>query len=152
TNLTLTNLLPQARLMAGKAAMARTAYKQATNYFSDILTSECATNLKVEATFAYADANIGISTQDPTNRTADLREAIGSLATITNKLPGTSQAAQASGRIGDCYYDWGSWDASQYTNATNAYYAVLENTNALPEARSEARFQIACTIEKQAGQ
>src|SRR5262249_25708647 len=55
TNLTLTNLLPRARLMAGSAAMQRTAYKQATNYFSDILTSDCATNLRVKATFAYAD-------------------------------------------------------------------------------------------------
>lgn len=149
TNLTLTNLLPRARLMAGRAAMERFAYKQAIDYFTNLLSSDCATNLKVEATMAYADAYIS---QDSTNKVADLHEAMGSLATITNQLPGTWQAAQAAGRIGDCYLQLGANDPGQFTNAIAAFRAVLNNPAALSDAKSQARFEIGLAIEKQAGQ
>jgi len=149
TNLTLTNLLPLARLMAGRAAMQRFAYKQAIDYFTNLLSSDCATNLKVEATMGYADAYIS---QDSTNKVADLREAMGSLATITNQLPGTWQAAQASGRIGDCYLQLGANDPNQFTNAIAAYRAVLDNPAALSDAKGQARFGIGLAMEKQAGQ
>jgi outer membrane protein assembly factor BamD (BamD/ComL family) len=149
TNLTLTNLLPRAQLMAGKAAMARTAYKQAIGYFTNLLSSDCATNLKLEATFAYADARIS---QDSTNKIADLKEAIRSLTTITDTQPDTSEAALAWGEIGNCFFQWGASDAGQYTNALPAYRAVIENRAALSETRGEARFQIGDTLEKQAGQ
>lgn len=144
TNLTLTNLLPRAQLMAGRAAMERTAYKQAIGYFTNLLNSYCATNLKVDATFGYADATIS---QDSTNKSADLHEAIRSLATITNNLPGvTSQAAQALGMIGNCYLNLGD-----YSNAIVTYRSVVEAPDALPEARSQARFGIGLAMEKQAG-
>jgi TolA-binding protein len=149
TNLTLTNLLPRAQLMAGQSAMARTAYRQAIGYFTNLFNSDCATNLKVEATMAYADAYISL---DSTNKAADLHEAMISLASITNYLPGTAQAALASGRIGDCCLQLGASDPGQFTNAIAAYRAILDNPAASSDAKGQARCGIGLAIEKQAGQ
>lgn len=148
TNIALTNLLPEAQMMAGRAAVNRFAYKQAISYFTNLLSSGCPTNFLIEATVAYADATI--NRQDSTNRPGDLNEAIKSLATVTNTQFGTWQAAQASGRIGDCYVQLGATDPNQYTNALSAYRMVLQTPGALNEAKNEARFAIGMVIEKQA--
>ena len=83
---------------------------------------------------------------------ADLTEAISSLATITNTQPLTAEAALAWGRIADCYYAMGSYDAEKFADAISNYSAVVENPCALPDTRSEARFKIGDAMEKQAQQ
>jgi tetratricopeptide (TPR) repeat protein len=150
TNWPPSELTYRARLMAGSSAMARFAYKQAISYFTTLLTPDVPRefqDLQVQATMAYADATIS---QDSTNKTQDLNEAIQSLKTITQTQPDTWQAAQAWGRIGDCYFDMGSRDPDQYTNAVVAYRTVFESTHALNSAKNEARFKLGATIEKQA--
>jgi TolA-binding protein len=148
TNLTLTNLLPRAELMAGKAAMARTAYKQAIGYFTNLFSSDCATNLKLQATFAYADACVS---QDSTNKIADFAEAIRSLTTITNTQPVTPEGARAWARIGDCYFLMGAHDPEKFADAITNYRAAVDNPAVLSDDRSQARFGIGQSIEKQAG-
>jgi TolA-binding protein len=147
TNWPPSELTYRARLMAGSSAMARFAYKQAINYFTSLLTPDCPLDLRVQATIAYADATIS---QDSTNKTQDLNDAIQSLKTIPQTQPDTSQAALAWGRIGDCYSDMGARDPDQYTNAAAAYRTVFESPHALNSARDEARFKLGATIEKQA--
>ncbi|HEY2082924.1 MAG TPA: tetratricopeptide repeat protein, partial [Verrucomicrobiae bacterium] len=135
----------RARLMAGSSAMARFAYKQAINYFTSLLSPDCPLDLRVQATMAYADATIS---QDSTNKTQDLNEAIQSLKTIPQTQSNTWQAAQAWGRIGDCYFDMGTRDPDQFTNAAIAYRQVFESAYALGSAKSEARYKLGKTIEK----
>lgn len=145
----LTNLMPEARMMAGQAAVSRSNYKDAIGYFTNLLNSVCPQDLRVEATVAYADATVS-RLDDPTNKWADLNEAIQSLATITDNGPHTWQAAQASGKIGDCYFQLGSRYPDHYFDASNAYRSVLENPAALSDAKNEARFALGMVAEKQA--
>lgn len=152
----LTNLMPEAQMMAGRAAVGRFAYKQAITYFTNlVLGSVCSPELRVEATVAYADATVGRQ-DDLTNKTADLNEAIRSLKTITNNLPGTAEAALASGRIGDCWFELGAKDPGQYTNALAdalaAYRVVIDNPAARSDAKNEARFAVGMVMERQAAQ
>jgi TolA-binding protein len=154
TNLSSANLArltAEARMMAGRAAMNRFAYKQAIDYFTNLfLTPDYPRDLQVQATVAYADATVS-RLDDVTNKTADLIEAIKSLKTITNSQPNTWEAAQALGRMGDCYFEWGARDPDQYTNAASAYHAVFDSAAALADARNEARFKLGAVYEKQAG-
>jgi TolA-binding protein len=152
TNWTSTNLAAltgEARMMAGRAAMSRMLFKDAIGYFTNLLSPDYPSNLQVEATVAYADATVSRQ-DDLTNRTADLNEAIRSLKTITNSQPDTWQAAQAAGRIGDCYFALGARDPDQYTNAALAYRAVIGSSNALSDAKNQARFALGAVMESQA--
>ena len=147
TNWPTTELTYQARMMAGRSAMVRQAYKQAINYFTNLLSPDCPRDLQVQATLAYADA---LSRQESTNKPADLNDAIQSLQTIIQTQSNSWQAAQAWGKIGDCYFDWGSLNPDQYTNATIAYTKVVNARGATGAARSEARFNLGAVTEKQA--
>jgi TolA-binding protein len=147
TNWPTSDLTYQARMMAGRSAMSRFAYKQAVSYFTNLFSPDCPRDLQVQATMAYADATIS---QDSTNKPAELKDAINSLQTIIQTQSNSWQAAQAWGRIGDCYFDLGAKDANQYTNATSAYRKVIDAPAATGAARYEARFKLGATIEKQA--
>lgn len=147
TNWPTTELTYQARMMAGRSAMVRQAYKQAIIYFTNLFSPECPRDLQVQATMAYADATIS---QDSTNKTADLNYAIGSLQLIIQTQSNSWQAAQAWGMVGNCYFDLGAKDPNQYSNAANAYRKVIDAPAATGAARYEARFKLGATIEKQA--
>jgi tetratricopeptide (TPR) repeat protein len=119
------------------------------------LTSDltCSGELRARATFAYADAVISQRDRDPTNRVADLIEAIKSLRIILQSQGTNQTAALAWGKIGDCYYEWGGLSAEtsdQYTNAAAEYRKVFEVVASTSAARSQARFKLGAVIEKQA--
>ena len=146
----LSTLRAEACMAAGRSAMERESYQQAISYFTNLMSlSDCPLDLQIQATVAYADATIS---GDSTNKVADLKEAIRSLATITNTEPNTWQAAQALGKIGDCYFDWGTRDPGLYTNAFIVYSNLAEAPYARNDARQEARFQLGDVVEKQAAQ
>jgi TolA-binding protein len=149
TNWLKSDLIYDARMMAGKSAMARFDYRQARSYFSTLFSLDCPKPLQVQATMAYADATIS---QDSTNKIADLNDAIQSLQTILQPAAqaDTPEAALARGRIGDCYFALGATDPDQYTNAALYYRKVFESPGANSAARNEARFKLGATIEKQA--
>ena len=146
-NWPVSDLTYEARMMAGKAAMARFSYKDAVSYFTNLWTTNCPLALRVQATFGYADAMIS---QDSTNKTADLNEAIGSLQTIVQSRPNSREAALAWGIIGNCHFDLGAKDPSHYAAAISNYTRVINAPAALRDDRYEARFKLAATIEKQA--
>jgi TolA-binding protein len=147
TNWPASELTYRARMMAGSSAMARFAYQQAINYFTNLWSTDCPPDLQVQATMAYADATIS---QDSTNKADDLNEAIRTLKSIPRSQGDTWQAAQAWGKIGDCYFNLGAGDPNQYTNASVYYRKVFESPHALNSARNEARYKLGATIEKQA--
>ncbi len=142
-----TNLMAQARMMAGRSAMERFAYKEAMTYFNSLLSQDYPRELQVEATMAYADAAIN---QDSTNKTANLNNAISSLQTIVDVESNTPAAALAMGRIADCYFEWGSVDPEKYSYAATNYQRVAEAPYASDAAKDQARFGRGAVLEKQA--
>jgi TolA-binding protein len=146
TNWPVSELTYEARMMAGHAAMAVFNYKDAISYFTNLLVPSCPPDLQVQAAFAFADATIS---QDSTN-TAELQYAINSLQTIVQARSNRWEAAQAWGRIGDCYFNMGAKEPNQYANAISNYTRVINAPAAISEARNQARFKLAATIEKQA--
>ena len=146
TNWPVSELTFEARMMAGRAAMARPNYKDAIIYFTNLFRPDCPRDLQAQAAFACADATIG---QDPTN-TSSWNDAIQSLQTIVQTRSNSWEAAQAWGRIGDCYFNMGAKDPAQYLNAITNYTQAINAPSARSAARNEARFQLANITEKQA--
>ncbi len=147
TNWPVSELTYEAKMRAGRSAMETYAYKRAIVYFTNLFTPDCPQDLQVQANIAFADATIN---EDSTNKTADLNSAIASLQLVVQNSSNSWQAAQAWGRIGDCYFELGAKDPNSLTNATNAYVTVIEAPAARTAAKDEARFKLAATIEKQA--
>ena len=87
--------------------------------------------------------------QDSTNKTADLNEAIVNLQTIVQTLPNSRAAALAWGKIGDCHFNLGAKDPSHYGAAISNYSRVINAPAAFRDDRYEARFKLASTVEKQ---
>ena len=146
TNWPVSELTYEAKMRAGRSAMAY-SYKQAIVYFTNLFTPDCPQDLQVQANIGFADAMIS---EDSTNKTADLLYAIGSLQRAVESSSNGWEAAQAWGRIGDCYFQLGAKDPSNLTNAINAYMNVIEAPAARGTAKYEARFNLAKTFERQA--
>lgn len=147
TNWPLSELTYEARMSAGRAAAVRFDYKNAIIHFTNLFTPDCPLDLQVEANIAFADAAINL---DSTNKTADLIYAIGSLQRAVESSSNNWQAAQAWGKIGDCYVELGMKDSAKFNDATNAYINVLESSAARSAAKHEAGCKLAATIERQA--
>jgi len=142
-------LADEAYMMAGRAAIGRLSYKDAIFYFTNLtLNPECPPELKLQATFAYADSLVR---RDYTNKTADLNEAIGVFKTILQS--GTNHdTAPALGRIGECYLQMAAADPAKYDDAIGYYQQVLASPPADLAARSLAKFDLGVVAEKQAEQ
>ena len=121
------SLAYQARMMAGRAAVARQSYSDAIGYFTN-LTSDlsCPTNLWSQAMFAYGDALMREEAPDSTNKYANLETARKVFSTIYQLNPTNAQAALAWGKLGSCYLQLAVQDPHQYDLATNAYEQVMQ--------------------------
>ena len=94
----------QARLMAGRCAIARVGWTDAIGYFTN-LTSDvrCPPDLWVQAMFAYAATLV---LKDSTNKVADYAEAIALLNRICELPPTNHQTDLAWGELANCYLQW----------------------------------------------
>jgi TolA-binding protein len=152
TNAPASELAFEARMMAGRAAVARLRYKDAITYFTNLATdASCPLDLALQATFAYGDATMHLDSSE-TKKFANIEEARRIFSTIPQSYPTNALAPAAWGRIGDCYFQLGAADPSQYTNATAAYDKVMEMPQSSVAIHSEAKFKLATVIEKQAAQ
>ena len=152
TNWPASDLTYQAQMMAGRAAMARLGYKDATNYFSNLAgDTNCPVALRFQATFACGDALMSRTDTDATNRQSDLKEAIEWFSSIAQKYPTNALAPSAWGRIGDCYKDLAAYATNHfYELAANAYQQVLNLPQASVAERSQAKVGLGILAEKQA--
>ena len=147
-NFSTNDLAWPARLMAGRAAVARQDYKGAIyNYFIKLEgNTNCPTDLQVQAAFADGDALMWMNstvTNDPLHNFSD---ATNEFASIIQLNPTNEAAARAWGKIGDCYLQLSRYDA-----ATNAYAQVLStNVQADVSLRSQAQVGIGTALEKKA--
>lgn len=147
----------EARLMAGRAALAGQRAVEAAQYFSDLVNiTNAPTNLVAQGYFALGDTFLQQFLDNPTNGTF-LNEAITAISHLTNGAPANAQAAQAYGRLGDCYMQWADkqWelkhDPKVYTEAIQMYETLLSlpATNVDVTAWSQAEVALGRVAEQQ---
>ena len=135
-----------AKIMAGRAAMGRGSYEDATNYFTSLTDdTNCPPDYDAQALFAYGDALVQMPSPDTNNPLANFNLAVAVFKTICQKYPANGFGARAWGETGDCYYQLGD-----YVSATNAYSQVYFNTNSIADisARSQAQIGFGLALEK----
>jgi outer membrane protein assembly factor BamD (BamD/ComL family) len=157
TNLLWNELTYRARLMAGRAAVARQSYRSARDYFDWLITngplhvanSPIPVSVVVEAYLFRGDTFTLEATAGETNTLARFGEAINAFSKITERFPTNEFAPLAWGRIGECHFQLASVDPKRYESALNAFRRVLESP-ADASLRSQAEWKLGVVLEKQA--
>lgn len=140
----------EARMMAGRAALARLVYPDAIDHFTNLTSNpNCPPALKVQALFAYGGALMHLA-GGATNQLANYEEAIRVFNIIPQSYPTNEAAALAWGEIGNCYLQLATADERQYSAATNAYQQALDLPQAGIGTRSQAQWGQALVLEKMA--
>jgi tetratricopeptide (TPR) repeat protein len=143
------DLAYQARLMAGRAALARQGTIEARQYFSDLVASSNApASLTNQGWFALGDTILQQYQDNPTN-TVYLSDAVTAFSKLTN----SALAASAYGRLGDCYMLWADMqfeakpDPKVYSTAELMYQAVSSEADVA--TRSEAEVALGRIADRQ---
>ena len=148
-----TNLMYQARLMAGRAAFSRQGWPEATTHFTTLANdTNCPAPLRAQALYAYGDTLIS---QTSSNKVKDYIDALHTYdyicATYTN-MPEGVFAMLAWGAKANCLktmvgpetplnsVDWGL--------ITNGYLKVLQSSYANATARSIAAVGLGEAFER----
>ncbi len=141
-----TNLVYQARLMAGRAAMGLPSYSDAIDHFK-MLTSDtnCPPDLNAQALFAYGTALMQQDSPDTNNPLANFQTAVSVFNQICQLYPTNETGVLAWNEIGDCDLQLTNYDA-----ATNAYAQVFNSAYADISARSRAQIGLGLALEKKA--
>lgn len=139
----------QAQMMAGRAALARQVWKDATQYFTNLTSDvKCPPDVWGQAMFAYGDT---LMSQDSTNRQVDLQTATAVFTAICDKFPKDQQGALAWGEKAKCLLQLATV-ATDYEPVTNAFQQVLNSPAADATARSIAQVGLGLSLEKIAEQ
>jgi tetratricopeptide (TPR) repeat protein len=156
----------RARLMAGRAAFARQGTKdlsEARDHFvalvsamikdtnAPVLLAQTYTNLLAQTYFALGDTILQQFSDSTNASISEANEAITAFSWITNNAPASALAPAASGRIGDCYFQWAAGRPgadSFYTNAAQSYRSVLDYPQASVTIRSCAEVRLGRACEK----
>lgn len=128
----------EARMMAGRVAMARQAWLDAIGYFTNLTSDlQCPVPLKIQALFAYGDAVRRLPSTDTNTPLANFEEAARIFAKVLDLEPTNAAAARAWGEMGECYLQLAARDPAFYMAASNAFHQAL----ALPAADLPTRCQ-----------
>ena len=141
-------LVDRARMMAGRAAVARQDYNDAIDYFNKLEgDTNCPMDLRVQAAFAHGSALMRMDSTDTNNPLANFGLAITNEFSQILQLNQTNEnGARASFYIGECKFQ-----LAKYDEATNAYAQVLNaNVQANISLRSRAQIGIGIALEKMA--
>lgn len=137
----------EAQLMAGRAALARGALKEAMGYFTTLINDEkCPPEVEAQAYFAYGDALMSAT---------DYETAKQPFSKITQLFPNDRIALLAQVKMGNCFLQLGGLNPTNatenYNLASNAYQRVLTATNLaeFPD-RAEAEVGTGLVLERQA--
>jgi TolA-binding protein len=154
TNWPTTLLTYQARMMAGRCAVARQSYNEAYDYFTRLVEvlfgdTNAPPDLLPEALFALADT---LTEGARFDRTKPLESRFGEAIKVFNRIirdyPTNRLATLAWGRVGDCHFQLARQDAQRYLSASNAYVKVLESPLADTPARGRAEFALGKVLER----
>jgi TolA-binding protein len=137
----------QARMMAGRAAVARLGYSDAIrDYFTKLeADTNCPLDLRVQATFAHGDALMRSDSTETNNPLANFVAATNEFFQVVQLYPTNELGALALFYIGECNVQLGNYDA-----ATNAYAQVFNSPSANISARSQAQIGFGIALEKKA--
>lgn len=151
TNWPPSELHDQARLMAGRAAVARQGFKDARDYFLSVATNNTAPHLRAQAWLFVGDT----FTEVPAAASGDalkqsFGEAINAFSRLTNSFPNDPLVPLAIGRIGDCHFQLASQEPERYAAAADNYRLVIDSRSADVATRSQAEIGLAKVFEAQA--
>jgi TolA-binding protein len=137
----------QARLMAGRAALAGQRPADASDYLLQLINDTNApASIVVKAHFALGDAKFQQfhdSLSDPAC-TNYWKDALVSFSKLTNGMTTNATAPLAMGRVGDCYFAWATdkSDTASFLPAMMAYASAATMPLATVETRSQAEVSI----------
>lgn len=150
TNPHAANLRHLALLYAGNAAYQRQGYKDATDYFTQLINDrQTPAKIQAQAFFALGDTYQTAAQKGATLTADPLGDAIIAFGRITNNFPTNPIAARALGRIGECHYQRAAKDAKEYEPAAGAFLRTMSWPGADAGARSLAEVQLGMVREKQ---
>ncbi|HTY88854.1 MAG TPA: tetratricopeptide repeat protein [Candidatus Acidoferrum sp.] len=136
----------QARLMAGRAAMGLSSYKDAIDELT-ALTSDtnCPPVLNAQALFAYGSVLMQMESSDTNHPLANFQKALEVFNQLGRLYPTNEPGVLAWNGIGDC-----NLQLTNYDGATNAYAQVFRSPYADVAARSRAQIGFGLALEKKA--
>ncbi len=141
TNWPVSKLTYEARMMAGRAAFARSAWKDAKDYFGWLASNtNCPTELRARAFFAFGDTLVS---EASTNKLSDYKEALNAYDRVAYLCPSNALAIQAVGAKANCFLQ-----AQDYEGATNAFLQVVNSSLADAAGRASAKVGLGLTLEK----
>ncbi len=157
TNAALSEISYRARLMAGRAAVARQSYPSARDHFDWIITngplhvaaSPIPISIVAEAYLFRGDTFTMETTAGETNHLARFGEAINAFAKITEHWPSNEFAPLAYGRIGECHLQLATQDPKRYDLAAEAFRKVIDSPAGI-SVRCQAEFGLGVVRQKQA--
>ncbi|MBI5801224.1 MAG: tetratricopeptide repeat protein [Verrucomicrobia bacterium] len=139
-----------ARLQAGRAAYERDGYKDATDYFTQLINDrQTPALMQAQAYFALGDTYLTAAQKGATLVADPLGDAIIAFGRITNNFPTNPISARAMGRIGTCHYQRAAKDAKEYELAAAALLRAMSWPGADAETRSLAEVLLGTVREKQ---
>ena len=141
-----TNLVYQARLMAGRAAMGKQSYSDAIAHFTSLTSdTNCPSSQNGQALFAYGSALMLQESPDTNNPLANFQTAVNVFNQICERYPTNEPGVLAWNEIGDC-----DLQLTNYDGATNAYAQVFHSPYADISARSRAQIGFGIALGKKA--
>jgi len=141
-----TNLAYQARLMAGRAAVGLSSYKDAIEHFTSLTSdTNCPADLNAQALFAYGSVLMQKESDDTNHPLANYQKAADVFSSICQLYPTNESGALAWNEIGDC-----DLQLTNYDGATNAYAQVIASPYAELSARCRAQIGFGLALEKKA--
>jgi TolA-binding protein len=139
----------EARLMAGRTAVARQGWTDAIGYFTNLTGDvKCPADIWIQATIAYGNVWM---LQDSTNKLADYSEAIRIFDRVLARFPTNQLAVLALGEKASCLLQWAR-TAPQFEAVAAEFQRIITNNLADAKARGIARIGLAVVLEKQAQQ
>jgi TolA-binding protein len=137
----------QARMMAGRAAVGRLGWSDASNYFAALAgDTNCPEDLRIQALFAYGNT---LMSQDSPNKRQDYQEAFRCFDKICTEFPTNPLTVLAWGEMAGCLLQWAQ-SSAQLEDALKAFQHVIDAPGANVKARSIARVGLGVVLEKQA--
>lgn len=153
----------RARLMAGKAAVARQNFRNARDHFDWVITngplyrteSPVPAAVAAEAYMLRGDTFLSEDRTDQPDPLYSFGEAINAytkvtrLAEVTQLAPTNEIVALARARIGDCNFQLAAQDPRRYEDAAEAYRQVMSSMAGV-SVRSQAEIGLAIVLERRA--
>lgn len=144
----------EARMMAGRAAVGKSAFDGAVEHFASLTEDvNCPPDLRAQALFAYGGTLMrmrSVPTEAETNKVKFLEQAMTVFSVIVRENPTNELTALAWGEVGNCCLQLAATDVSYYSAASNAYQMSFNIPSASVATRSQSKVGLAIVLEKEA--